>query len=154
MEGTSGTDTLPTEIIQEIALHIPDIIGITSFSLVDHHVDSALATPAIYARRVASRGWDVEPWVEQYPMVDGGAELISTWKKIDFIHEKLEELLRQDVTAAFQLTSPTVNLGHQIHLVPASKLHIGLYMELMDVLIPILKQNRTYTLPSISSRAD
>lgn len=143
MEGSRGTDALPTEIVQEIALHIPDIAGLTSFSLVDHHVDSALTTPAVYARRVASRGWDVDTWIEHYPMTEGGAETISNWKKIDYVHEKLEKLLSQDVSTLFQrYYDLNSSQGNQMQVIHAKDLHIDLYMELMDVLIPVLKHNR------------
>ena len=139
MGGPAETDALPAEILHEIALHIPTVADITSFSLMDHYTYDSLMVPSLYAHRVASRGWDVESCKKHYPMVDGNSETIATWKKIDYIHESLEDLLdNSDVSDTFKMHSE--GLGRRSYM-DAEKLPIELYIRLLDVLTPILIHN-------------
>ena len=73
-------------------------------------------------------------------MVDGNSETIAMWKKIDYIHERLEDLLdNSDVSDTFK-EMHSESHGRRSHM-DVEKLAIDLYIRLLDVLIPILIHN-------------
>ena len=134
-----GFGSLPAEILQEVAVTLPDLCDVLSLSLVDHHVGSVLATPVIHARRVSSRGWDVDTWIEEYTMTDTQLGSVLTWQKIDFLHEELEELLEQHSELSFSASSSSL-MNPKQGVEDAHKRHGTL--KLVNLLTAVIRHNR------------
>jgi hypothetical protein len=60
-----GFHHLPSELLFDIALHLPLTNDVITFSLTNSRVHRAPSTPVLFKGRLALRGWDVSAWEDE-----------------------------------------------------------------------------------------
>jgi len=104
-------ESLPIEIIQKIASHLPLSTDIANLSVTNRRIFDILSSPLIYKQHVA-QVWDIGSWEKElrtYPDFVGCSNqkererhYLRSWKQICDLHSKVERLLLAAESASFK----------------------------------------------------